>query len=179
MQDKTYSDKDLIRIYQKHLDFGEREAVEAFFAGTAAPFEVVEARRIAESIAQHRMTVLKADIAIGFLEDVAERLDTLSSEPEAMELDRLNRDLGEMITELDAFRREFIFHGKKLNIPEFMLESAIIVLVPVRSTLRFFRNVSFWLHWFTEGMPDDIRHLRRELDNLQRQMEALSQYLED
>jgi hypothetical protein len=155
--DDTFSDKDVIRIYEKHLTTEERRVIDRYFNGQphdVSPREKAAAEFIATNGADLQVTglILAANLAdwIVSIEDIAGQ--------ELIEWTRsFNRELTETIEEMDRKIREAKALTSDIPILRDVVDAITAPVREIRDLLRNLRAIA--------NVPNNLVMIRRDLES--------------
>jgi hypothetical protein len=154
--DDTFSDKDVIRIYEKHLTSEEIRVVDRYFAGQ--PHDPNTKEREAANF----MLAEGADLQVTGLILAANLADWINSIEDIVGDDFLswtrsfNRELTEKIEEMDRKIREIRALTRDIPVVRDIADAVIVPIREIRDQLRNLRAIA--------AVPDNLVMIRRDLE---------------
>ncbi len=179
MKDDTFTSQDVVRIYQKHLDLGERQAVDAFFAGLGIPTDQRFMAALSERAANHRLTVLKAWVLADVVSQFTEKVDNALSDGSIASLREEADQLQTSIENFDQFRRDAVEFAGRIGVDPDIVRTYVNIGLPIRATMRQSLLIIRSMLTFFDDLPREVRELLGELRDLEQVLETLQSFLDN
>lgn len=176
--DPTYSDDDLIRIYNNNLTPAEQQRVVAWFRGFPAPKAIREVAFHVEQLLFDIDALSDAELVLNEVEHLIKRVEDLLPEGFVETQQAENREAAEAMQQLDAFRRDTNAFLAKAQVARSIRDALFVPVDFVRAYIRRIFGLSGTLVIFFNEIPRDMRRVRAQLRDIERRILILADSLE-